>query len=40
MGVQNVQIIFDSPTAVFMPGQTVAGRVLVANSGQVKIRSK
>lgn len=39
MGVQNLQIIFDSPAAVFMPGQVITGRVLVATSSSVKIRS-
>lgn len=39
MGVQNLQIIFDNSTAVFMPGQTITGRVLIAVSSSVKIRS-
>lgn len=40
MGVTNLQIIFDNPTAVFMPGQSVTGRVLITTSSSVKIRSK
>lgn len=39
MGVTSLQIIFDNPTAVFMPGQSITGRVLVATSSTVKIRS-
>lgn len=39
MGVQNLQIIFDNPTAVYMPGQTVTGRVLIVVNDSVKIRS-
>ncbi|VVC26826.1 Arrestin-like, N-terminal,Immunoglobulin E-set,Arrestin C-terminal-like domain [Cinara cedri] len=39
MGVQNLQIIFDNPTSVFMPGQSVTGRVLIAVGGSVKIRN-
>lgn len=39
MGVQNLQIIFDNPTAVFTPSQTITGRVLIATSSSVKIRS-
>jgi len=38
MGVQSLQIIFDNPTAIFMPGQSVTGRVLVIVDGSVKIR--
>jgi len=40
MGVTSLQIIFDNPTAVFMPGQALTGRVLVATSSTVKIRGK
>lgn len=39
MGVQSLQVIYDSPTAVFMPGQTVSGRILIGVSSKVKIRS-
>lgn len=39
MGVQNLQIIFDNPTAVYAPGQTVTGRVLIVVNDSVKIRS-
>lgn len=39
MGVTNLQIIFDNPTAVFMPGQSVTGQVLITTSSSVKIRS-
>lgn len=40
MGVQNLQIIFDNPTSVFMPGQSITGRVLIAVGDSVKIRSR
>jgi len=40
MGVQNVHIIFDDPTAVFTPGQIITGRVLIVISSSVKIKSK
>jgi len=40
MDVHNIQIIFDDPTAVFMPGQTITGRVLIEISRSVKIKSK
>jgi len=39
MGVTNLQIIFDNPTDVFMPGQSITGRVLLTTSSSVKIRS-
>lgn len=39
MGIQNLQIIFDNSTAIFMPGQMITGRVLIAISDSVKIRS-
>ncbi|XP_050542936.1 arrestin domain-containing protein 3-like isoform X2 [Daktulosphaira vitifoliae] len=39
MGVKSFQIIYDNPTAVYMPGQTVSGRVLVVTNESVKIRS-
>ncbi|CAI6347107.1 unnamed protein product [Macrosiphum euphorbiae] len=39
MGVENVQIIFDDPTAVFTPGQTITGRVLIVISSSVKIKN-
>ncbi|CAI6363912.1 unnamed protein product [Macrosiphum euphorbiae] len=32
MSVENVQIIFDEPTAVFTPGQTISGRVSIVIS--------
>jgi len=40
MGVTNLQIIFDNPTDVFMPGQSITGRVLITTSSSVKIRSE
>ncbi|XP_026817896.1 arrestin domain-containing protein 3-like [Rhopalosiphum maidis] len=39
MGMQDIQIIFDDPTAVFKPGQTITGRVLIQTSSSVKIKS-
>ncbi|CAH1723996.1 unnamed protein product [Aphis gossypii] len=39
MGVHNIQIIFDDPTAVFTPGQTITGRVLIEISRSVKIKN-
>lgn len=40
MDAHSLQIIFDSPTAVFRPGQTITGRVSIATSGRVKLRSR
>lgn len=39
MGVHNIQIIFDDPTAVFTPGQTITGRVLIEISRSMKIKN-
>ncbi|XP_003245917.1 arrestin domain-containing protein 3-like [Acyrthosiphon pisum] len=39
MSVENVQIVFDDPTAVFTPGQTITGRVLIGISkSSVKVK--
>jgi len=40
MGVNNLQIIFDNPTAVFTPGEIITGRVLIVISDSVKIKSR
>lgn len=40
MGVNNLQIIFDNPTAVFIPGEIITGRVLIIVSDSVKIKSR
>lgn len=39
MGLQHLQIIYDSPNAIFTPGQTISGRVLIVVSSSVKIQS-
>lgn len=39
MSVQNLQIIFDNPTAIFIPGDIITGRVLIVISNAVKIKS-
>ncbi|XP_060877415.1 arrestin domain-containing protein 3-like [Metopolophium dirhodum] len=38
MGIDNLQIIFDNPTAVFIPGEIITGRVLIIVSNSVKIK--
>jgi len=40
MGVNNLQIIFDNPTAVFIPGEIITGRVLINVSDSIKIKSR
>lgn len=41
MSVENVQIIFDDPTAVFTPGQTISGRVsIVISNSSLNIKCK
>lgn len=40
MGVKNVQIIFDNPRAVFMPFETVTGRVIITVKSSAKIKSR
>jgi len=41
MSVENVQIIFDDPTAEFTPGQTITGRVLIViSNSSVKVKCK
>jgi len=39
MGIDNLQIILDNPTAVFIPGEIIIGRVLIIVSNSVKIKS-
>jgi len=36
----NARIIFDEPTATFMPGQSITGRVLILTRNPKKISSK
>jgi len=40
MDIQNLQILFDNPSAIFIPGDTITGRVLIDVSNTVKIKSK
>lgn len=40
MGVKNLQIIFDHPTAVFMTGDKITGQVIIVVSNDIKIKSK
>jgi len=40
MGVNNLQIIFDNPSAVFIPGEIITGRILIIVSDSVKIKSR
>lgn len=39
MGINNLQIIFDNPTAVFIPGEIITGKVLIIVNNSVKIKS-
>lgn len=39
MGVTNLQIIFDNPTAVFRPGETITGRVVIVANNSKKFKS-
>ncbi|XP_050538847.1 arrestin domain-containing protein 3-like isoform X2 [Daktulosphaira vitifoliae] len=39
MGVKSFQIIYDKSTAIFMPGQSVSGKVLLVTNKTIKIRS-
>lgn len=40
MSVKNIQIIFDHPTAVYMTGDIITGRVIIFVNSDIKIRSK
>lgn len=40
MGINNLQIIFDNPTAVFIPGEIITGKVLIIVTNFVKIKSR
>lgn len=40
MSIDNLQIIFDNPIAVFIPGEIITGRVLIVVSNSIKIKSR
>lgn len=40
MGIESFQIIYDNSSAIFMPGQSLSGKVIIVVKKSTKVRSK